>query len=178
MAAPEYVPLPPTARPRTYTSPDVVPGAWMSDRPAELEGRQPEGTRLGFQGPDQGYALKVADERFRDRIQLADGEQSGDAMRGCVGIAMRRASMFGRAPVVHDLTIAFTIWGFLDEAPPEPLVALRRRAFEGVDDVAHHYAELRAIVDAVPEATLRRSHGEVQTSYPARWRELLGLETS
>jgi hypothetical protein len=178
MAAPEYVPLPPTARPRTYTSPDVVPAPWVLDRPAELSGRQPEGARLGFQGPDQGYALKVADERFRGRLRLAEGEQAEDAVRGCVGIAMRRASMFGRAPVVHDLTIAFTIWGFLDDAPPDDLLALRRPAFEGVGKVAHHYAELRAIVDAVPEATLRQAHGAVEASYPARWRELLGVETA
>jgi len=29
-------------------------------RPAEVQGRQPTGARLGFQGPDQGYALTLA----------------------------------------------------------------------------------------------------------------------
>jgi hypothetical protein len=172
MAAPEYVPVPPLDRPRVYESPDVVPEAWVADRPGELDGPQPEGGRLGFQGPDQGYALKLADEQFRPRLQLGDGEHAEDAVEGCVGIALRRASIYGRAPVIHDLTIAFTIWGFLDPSPPDELVAVRRKAFEGVGHVAHHYAEGRAIVDAVPEATLRMTHTAVTAAYPDQWRQL------
>ncbi|MEX2658761.1 MAG: hypothetical protein WD232_03615, partial [Acidimicrobiales bacterium] len=64
----------------------------------------------------------------------------------------------------------FTIWGFLGEAPPE-LVELRRPLFQAA---AHHYAEQRAIVDMVPEATLRLSHAEVVRRFPADWRALLG----
>ena len=87
---------------------------------------------------------------------------------------MRRASMFGRAPVIHDLRIAFTIWGFLDAAPPAELVDLRRPAFEGVANSLHHYDARRALVDSVPEATLRQTLDQVRAAYPARWRELLG----
>jgi len=175
MAAPEYVPVSPTARPRVYESPDFVPGPWVADRPGELGGPQPEGARLGFQGPDQGYALKLADERFKPRLQLGDGEHAEDALSGCVGIGLRRASLYGRAPVIHDLTIAFTVWGYLDPSPPAELAALRRIAFEGVGHVAHHYAEWRAIVDAVPESTLRMNHTQAQAAYPADWRSLLGV---
>ena len=65
MAAPEFVPVPPALRPRLYRSPDHVPEAWLADRPADIAGRQPEGRGLGYQGPDQGYALVLA-ERFRN----------------------------------------------------------------------------------------------------------------
>ncbi len=173
MAAPEYVPVSPVARPRSYESPDHVPGAWMADRPAEVVGPQPVGARFGYQGPDQGYALKLADEQLKPRLQLADGEHAADAVTGCVGIAMRRASMYGRAPTIHDLTIAFTIWGFLDPSPPAELVELRGRVFVGVGHVTQHYAEGRAIVDAVPEATLRMTPTQVRDAYPARWQDLI-----
>jgi hypothetical protein len=173
MAAPEYVPVSPVARPRSYESPDHVPDAWVADRPGEVVGAQPVGARLGYQGPDQGYALKLADEELKPRLQLADGEHATDAVTGCVGIAMRRASMYGRAPTIHDLTIAFTIWGYLDPSPPGELVELRRRVFVGVGHVTHHYAEGRAIVDAVPEATLRMTPTQVRDAYPGRWHELI-----
>jgi hypothetical protein len=175
MAAPEYVPLKPVdPAHRSYTSPDYVPDPWRPDRPGELEGGQPRGARLGNQGPDQGFALLLA-ERFGDRLRLAPGEHADDVVQGCVSIALRRASLFGRAPIVHDLTIAFTIWGFLDDAAPAALVALRSKAFEGLGHTAHHYDELRALVDGVPEATLRMTPEQVKAAYPSRWQELLGL---
>jgi hypothetical protein len=175
MAAPEYVPLKPVdPAHRSYTSPDYVPDPWRPDRPGELKGGQPRGARLGNQGPDQGYSYLLA-ERFRDRLRLAAGEHADDVIQGCVSIALRRASLFGRAPMVHDLTIAFTIWGFLDDAAPAELVALRKKAFEGLGHPAHHYDEQRALVDAIPEDTLRMTPEQVKAAYPSRWRELLGL---
>ena len=82
--------------------------------------------------------------------------------------------MFSRAPVVHDLTIAFTIWGLLDADTPADLVATRCRLFEGVANTLHHYDEARALVDMVPEATLRMTPAQVDAAYPGRWKELLG----
>jgi hypothetical protein len=128
---------------------------------------------LGYQGPDQGYGLLLA-ERCRERVRLQPGEDPDDAIRGCLGVALRRASLFGRAPTIHDFTVAFTIWGFLDPSPPADLVALRRPLFEGVRHTTHHYAEARAIADQVPVATLRQTHQQVVEAYPARWQELLG----
>jgi hypothetical protein len=173
MAAPEFVPTSPADEVRSYTSPDHVPASWRPGRPGELTGRQPEGDGLGYQGPDQGFGLVLAN-RFRDRLQLQPGEHADDAVMGSLGVALRRASLFGRAPVVYDLTIAYTIFGFLDPSPPTELVALRRSAFAGVGHPAHHYAEWRAIADGVPEATLRQAHQAVQASYPAEWRDLVG----
>lgn len=174
MAAPQFVPTSPVDKPRSYESPDHVPDAWTADRPAEVVGRQPVGPQLGYQGPDQGYGLLLA-ERCRERLQLQQGEVADDAIQGCLGVALRRASIFGRAPTIHDFTVAFTIWGFLDPSPPPDLVTLRKPIFDGVRHVVHHYAEARAIAGSVPEETLRRPHGEVVSAYPASWRALLGL---
>jgi len=173
MAAPKFSPVGPLDDPRSYSSPDHVPEPWIADRPGELSGRQPVGPRLGFQGPDQGYALALA-ERVRPELQLGAGESADDALTGCTAIGLRRASMFGRAPVIHDLRMALTMWGFLDPSPPADLVALRRVCFEGVANVLHHYDALRALVDAVPEATLRSTPDQVRTRYPGEWPALLG----
>jgi hypothetical protein len=174
MAAPQFVPTPVAKRIKAYESNEHVPETWKADRPGELTGRQPQGTRLGFQGPDQGYALTLA-SRFRDRIQLLRGESMADAIQGCLSVALRRASLFGRAPVVHDLTLAFTIWGFLDPNPSAAVAERRAAMFAGVGNTAHHYDEGRAIAESIPEATLRMSHTAVSAAYPDRWRELLGI---
>lgn len=157
-----------------YTSPPVVPDAWEPERPGMVVGLQPVGPRLGFQGPDQGYALTLA-RRLAPSLHLQPGEREDDAVQGCLGIALRRASLFSRAPVVHDLRIAFTIWGYLDPNPPAGLLARRMRLFEGVGNIHQHYAEGRAIADLVPESTLRMTPQQVQASYPARWQELTGV---
>jgi len=74
VAAPDYVPVSPVDRPRSYESPDHVPLAWTSDRPGDLVGRQPRSPRFGYQGPDQGYALKIA-KTFADKVHLRPGER-------------------------------------------------------------------------------------------------------
>jgi hypothetical protein len=175
MAAPQFVPTPVGKRIKAYESNEHVPDTWTADRPGELAGRQPAGKRLGYQGPDQGYAIGLAN-RFNERITVLRGESIADAKRGALNIALRRASIFGRAPMIHDLTMAFTMWGFFDTNPPDELVALRRSAFAGVANAAHHYDEGRAIVDAIPEDTLRMSHAQVTAAYGAgSWKRLLGL---
>jgi len=173
MAAPRFAPVPPVDVSRVYESPPVVPASWKPDRPGDFVGFQPEGERLGFQGPDQGFALRIA-SGFRDRLALQPGERADDAIKGCLGVALKRASLFSRAPVVHDLTIAFTIFGFLDPAAPAELVEARRQLFVGLSHL-YHYTEGRRIADMVPESTLRMTPQQVTAAYPARWRELAGL---
>lgn len=170
MAAPRFAPTPETLH---YESPPVVPTHWKADRPGDIEGFQPVGPRLGAQGPDQGYALQLA-KRLAPSLKLQDGERLDDAIRGCLGIALRRASLYGRAPVIHDLRLAFTIWGFFLDAPPADLVQRRKALFEGVAKVNHHYAEGRAIVDLVPESTLRLTPDQAAAQMPGAWRELTG----
>jgi hypothetical protein len=168
MAAPEHVRSEMGDKPRTGLA---IPPArsFDNDRPAALGASQPTGPNMGNPGPDQGYALLLA-RTFEERLVLAPGEHVEDAVAGCLGVALRRASIFGRAPVIHDLTVAFTIWGFLGQAPEE-LVALRVPLFQAC---SHHYADRRAIVDLVPEATLRLTPGEVTRRFPGEWRQLLG----
>ena len=174
MAAPKFTPVVATDSPRAYESPDHVPESWAPDRPGEIVGFQPRGERLGAPGPDQGYAIKIANS-LRPRLHVAEREHVDDVIQGCLGVALRRASLFSRAPVVHDLTVAFTVWGFLDEDPPAELVAIRTPLFEGLRHVGHHYAEARRVVDQVPVETLRMTPTQVSDAYPSDWRSLLGL---
>lgn len=166
MAAPDYVPVQLPDRPR-QNLPLPPSKRWTATRPADLVGRQPSGPILGRQGPDQGYALMLA-ERFHGRLQLAEGEDEHDAVAGCMGVALARASLFGRAPVVHDLELAFGVFGFLDAAPAD-LVAFRQPRFAGA---SHHYWDQRAIVARVPEATLRLTPAAARSRL-GEWRALL-----
>jgi len=167
MAAPQYVPVPLPRKPRLG---EAIPPArpWRATRPADLAHGQPVGLKLGRPGPDQGYALVLA-RRFDDRLQLAEGEHAEDVVAGCLGVALNRAALFGRAPVIHDLELAFTLWGFVGDAPAD-LVAFRKPLFSGA---AHHYWEQRAIVDIVPDETVRLTPAEVRARLP-EWRTLLG----
>jgi hypothetical protein len=169
MAAPDHVPVPFSERPR-QTLDMPPPRAWTADRPGDLQRGQPRGPRLGSPGPDQGYALALA-SRFADRVAMSDGEQVDDALAGCVAVALRRASIFGRAPVIHDLELALRLFGFLGDAPPE-LVAFRRPLFSGA---SHHYWDQRAITDLVPEAALRLTPAEVERRVATDWRSLLAV---
>lgn len=166
MAAPDYVPVAQGDRPRASLG---TPGhdGWTATRPGDLSNRQPTGAYFGNQGPDQGYALILA-ARFHDRLLLTEGEDAHDVESGCLGVGLARASLFGRAPVIHDLELAYGLWGYLD-SPPGELVAFRAPLFAGA---SHHYWDQRAIVDLVPEATLRLTPAEVRRRV-AEWRALL-----
>ena len=167
MAQPEFVPIVPGDRVRGAER-LPTPDHWRADRPAETDRTfMPTGARLGSVGPDQGFALRLA-RRFEDRLELRSGEHREDAVAGCVPVAMKRAAVFGRAPMIYDLELAFTLWGFLGGAPDE-LIELRVAAFQGA---AHDYWIQRAIVDQVPEATLALTPATVRERLPV-WRELL-----
>ncbi|HEX2272761.1 MAG TPA: hypothetical protein VHG90_02690 [Acidimicrobiales bacterium] len=169
MAAPDYVPVPLSDQPRQAL--DLPPPRhWMADRPGDLDRGQPLGPKLGRPGPDQGYALKLVD-LIRDRVKVGEGERLEDALAGAVAVALKRASLFGRAPVMHDLELALRLWGFLDESPPDDLVELRRHLFAGA---AHHYWDQRAIPDVVPESTLQLTPAQLADRL-SDWRSLLDL---
>lgn len=174
MTAPSYVPIDPADRPRDYTSRWRRPEPWMPDRPGETVGKpHPRGGLYGNQGPDIGYAYKLI-VLAADRIIVQSGEEREDIEKGCVGVAMRRGSLIGRAPVMEDLDIAFTIWGFCDEQPDPTLLERRREMFEGAG--GHHgYDIIKAIVAAVPDSTLAKSLDEVKDAHRANWSSLLEL---
>lgn len=145
----------------------------MADRPGEVVGGElTAGPGLGNQGPDQGYALKLA-ERCAGQLVLAAGEREDDALAGCVAVALRRASMFGRAPVMHDLRLALELFGFLGEADAE-LVAWRRDQFAGA--AGHHgYRVKLRLADLIPSDTLRLTPAAVAGLCAENWRDPLGL---
>jgi hypothetical protein len=166
MAAPNYVPVSLSDLPR-QDEPAKPPDSWRAERPADLKAGQPVGPKLGRPGPDPGYALLLA-RRFDDQLYLFEGESKEDAIAGCVGVALKRAALFGRAPVIHDLELAFRLWGFIGPAPAD-LVEYRRSLFEAA---SHHYWDQREIADRVPDETLRLTPANVKERMND-WRSLI-----
>lgn len=156
MTQPDYVPLKAGDRIRPV---ERLPPAdsWRADRPADLDRPgMPTGPRLGNHGPDLGYGMKLA-RMLVDRVRLGEGETIDDAVAGVFATGTKRSSLYGRAPVIYDMELAYTLWGFFDGAPAE-LVAYRRPLFQGA---SHHYDDQRQIADRVPEATLRMTPADV-----------------
>ena len=173
MAAPEFVPVDQLRAVRWYASPDRVPDHRPSGRPSEGGSRQPTGPLLGSPGPDQGYGIGLA-KTFIGQLVLSPAEAQADVLAGCLGVALKRASLFGRAPVIHDFTVAFTVWGFLRADAPGELVVARTALFISVAN-PNHYGAKRVIADAVPESTLHLSPDAVAKAHIADWTALLCL---
>jgi hypothetical protein len=157
MTQPTFVPITKAdqVRPALHLQ---VPGPWIANRPAEL--RTPtalRGPSVGTPGTDAGFALRLA-RRFAHDLKLTEGESEHDALVGCALIAARRAALYGRAPSIYDVQVALGLWAFLVDAPAE-MVAARRRAFASV---SHDYVTQRALVESIPEESLRLSPAEVQ----------------
>ena len=127
---------------------------------------------MGSQGPDQGYVLKLA-EQFSDPVALGFGERIEDVMAGCCAVALRRASLFGRAPVMHDLRLSLELFGFLGVADAE-LVVWRRPMFAGAAGHHGYHVKLR-LADLVPESTLRLTPAAAAEARAEDWRTPLGL---
>ena len=171
MTQPDYVPLsgPDRVRPSDRLT---LPAPWRSDRPADLTGMAvPVGDGFGQPGPDLGYGLKLA-KRFVDRLVLSAGEDVNDVVAGCFACGSKRAAIVGRAPVIYDMTWAYTLWGYLAPAP-EALVDLRVPLFRGA---AHHYADQRAIVDAVAPAALPMTPAAVAEAVSSGWQKLFAVQ--
>jgi hypothetical protein len=116
--------------------------------------------------------------RFVDRLALEPGERVEDVLAGAVAVAMRRAAMFGRAPVGADIELALELFGYLapddGKPPPSELVAFRRERFAGAD---HDYWRRRALADEVPGDALRLKPEVVRQRLggdAGGWRDLVG----
>lgn len=167
MAQPDFVPVSAKDKVRA-ADPLPAPDQWLPTRPGELVGLRPPGGRsTGTTGPDQGYGLKLA-KRFADRLELQPGEHAEDAIAGCLGIGLRRAALFGRAPVIYDFEFAYTLFGFLGGAPAE-LIEFRQPFFGAA---SHDYWDQRDIADLVEEKTLALTPAEVRARL-ADWPSLL-----
>ena len=161
MAVPSHVPEPAvSSTSAAYTSPRCGLGSWLADRPGEVLAGDRDTTRVGFgyPGPDQGYVLRLV-RLFEERLHLTAGEQPADVVAGVVAVALKRASLFGRAPVTEDLRVAFDLFGFLTPEPSDELVARRRELFAGVAG-DHNCHEVRRIADLVPASVLRTGGDE------------------
>jgi hypothetical protein len=169
MAVDPYVPTRPEDAPRRSVAVPPARG-WKATRPGDLGPEQPKGSLMGTPGPDAGYALTLA-HHFRDRLQVARPETVHDAEAVAAEVAIKRAALFGRAPVMTDLELVFALFGWLGGAPPD-LVEWRRLAAAGA---AHDYNKRRALVDRVGEDVLRRQGQGVQAAL-GNWRELLHPE--
>jgi hypothetical protein len=166
MTQPDYVPLAGGDRVRPVDR-LPVPQPWLTTRPAELAERLPVGRNFGSAGPDLGYGLKLA-KRFTDRLIVPEGEHVEDAIAGCFACGAKRASGFGRAPVIYDMEWAYLLWGFLGEAPAD-LIAFRAPLFKGA---GHHYWDQRQIVERVRPETFGLTPAQVGESLGA-WQTLL-----
>jgi hypothetical protein len=137
--------------------PNLPPGVkmpaarqWVANRPGDLPAGQPMGKLLGSPGPNVGYALTLAN-RVRDQLTLAPHEHRDDAIAVVADIAMRRAALFGRAPVMPDVDFAIQILAYRGDADPD-FVTWRVRAVHGTH---HDYYERRSLVDAISVDVLR-----------------------
>jgi hypothetical protein len=173
MTQPKFAPILPNVEVRDlYKLPPPPP--WRPHRPADFR-PAPDATwrpGRGSAGPDQGYGLLLA-ERFAERIRTVEGEHPDDVLHGASVIALRRAAMFGRAPVAADLELALRLFGYLG-TPTEEMIEARRAVFGGV---AHDYWRERQLADLVPEATLHMTPdalAERLESDPGSFPELAG----
>jgi hypothetical protein len=122
---------------------------------------------FGDPGPDLGYGLKLA-RRFEDKLNLAADEEAEDVISGCFAVGTRRASLFGRAPVIYDMELAYSVWGFLGGAPKD-LVLFRSDRFRGA---AHHYELQRAVAASVREEALAFTPAQIREKL-GDWKNLL-----
>ena len=137
--------------------PNLPPGVkmpaarqWLADRPGDLPAGQPTGKLLGTPGPNVGYALTLAN-RVRDQFAIAPHEHLDDAVAVVAELAMRRAALFGRAPVMRDIEFGAYIMVYTGDDAPD-FTDWRVRTVQGA---SHNYYERRALVDAIPEDVLR-----------------------
>ena len=165
MTQPRYAPITEQARVRpAYNL--RTPEDWRADRVAEIDSPEhPTGRELGVPGPDQGYALLLAEELYSDHLELSQGISVKDALHGCAAVACARAGRFGRAPVAKDVELALVLFGFLGD-PPSGLIEWRTPIFQGA---AHDYLAQRHIVDSVRPETLRLALGQLREQM-TNWR--------
>lgn len=126
----------------------------------------PSGGAFGSQGPDQGYVLRLARD-FLATLRLDAQDNTEDILAVTSGVALRRASLLGRAPMIEDVTHAFAIWGI---QPPgaEALTTFRRQLFSGA---SHDGLRARAAVALVRDDALALA-GDVVKSREDTWRSL------
>ncbi len=155
MTQPRYAPIESRDEIRATKHLDP-PRPWKVHRPGEHRPGPVLGrSRLGTAGPDQGYALRIA-ESLRASVVLGHGEHVDDALAVATQVALRRAAIFGRAPVRGDLEVALALLAY--DAPISAEGAAQRRAT--VTGAAHDLWHCREVAASVDEAVLRMTAAE------------------
>ena len=167
MTQPDYVPVAAGSRLRE-TDELSTPQRWVPDRPAELGAMRgsavEQGKFLGTPGPDSGYALKLARIAI-DKLKLSHDEHRDDVIAVIAAVGIKRASLYSRAPVIHDVNFALRLFGYLGDDIPEELKAYRRSLMRGA---AHDYFQLRQIIETIPVSTLEIKEAGIDALH---WRE-------
>ncbi len=147
MTQPDFVPIT-IAVAKFYR--EEVPSKELR-RPAELKGPRRSGGRLfGSPGPDQGYALHIA-EGYVEKLTLRPEESLSDAVTALVVIGSKRASIFGRAPMKSDIDFAVALLRLSQEISGS-FVAVRKRLLVGL---SHDYISQRELADLFSEDLLK-----------------------
>ncbi len=134
---------------------------WHATRPGEIfageilageieAGNGAPGRLRGSPGPSGGFALTLA-ARAKHTWILTDTEHLEDAVAVVAELAMKRASLFGRAPAQPDVDTAAKIMGY-HEARPE---AFTQRRAAIVHDCDHNYERRRSFIDSIDVALLK-----------------------
>jgi hypothetical protein len=148
--------------------------SWTPTRPGDAPVGRARGPLRGDPGPNIGWAYTLVN-RVKDRFKLARGEYVGDAAAVVAEVASRRAASYGRAPVIRDVEVAATVFGY---DTTDAFASTRARL---VHDAAHDYYRRRALVDSVPDDVLRAAPNDVRTA-AAQWRadvpRIVELETT
>lgn len=178
MAVPSYVPNP-VRQIKHYRSAKKIRHESGVFRPAEILVNQSERAGTGNPGPDQGFALRLV-KAFKGLVSLSPKEKWADASEVAVITALKRASLYGRAPCHYDLEVGFRVWGYLDPDPDSDLIDLRINYFPHIGS-GHNYLKRRKVADALSSAKLRQPLEVIRQSYESDWRILInptGLQES
>ncbi len=168
-----FVPPDPDARPRQQQNlpPGVAlppAGPWRPDRPGDRSGPTVgHGALTGRPGPNVGFAYTLA-ERVKDRARLGPNEHIEDVVAVGAEVAGKRAALFGRAPVIHDVEHAMNVLGY-DGYDSAAFVEARTLLVLGA---AHDYERRRSVVDDVSDELLRSSGIELKDRIEA-WRSAI-----
>ncbi len=146
--------------PRPTAHPDP-PRRWSPRRPGDLHapGDVPWGGLFGTPGPDTGYVLRLVRDT---ELAVTDREDRHDAEVAVAALAAARASHFGRAPVVTDVTVAKLILGLDPDLPADVGAALAAERPAWLANASHRPEEIRRLVAGVPVDVLAAPVAEVQ----------------
>lgn len=127
-----------------------VPESWVADRPGDDDSKlNGAGELFGNAGPNVGYAYTLVARVF-DSLVLNSAEHHHDVEPLVAEIAMKRASHFGRAPIMKDVDCAVHLLGLGSELDPEET---KKRVLL-VHDCGHNEHKRRKIVNSIPDELL------------------------